>query len=1051
MQFLLNEGLYEGSPAYCIESFMKVDGDLDESRLRNAWERVFAAMRILRCGVGAVDGRPVFVEHAECGAPWSVIACDAAAAKEHAAEVSDSPFDLASPPLARFIIYRTSASRRYLLIVLHHIVCDLHTLELLATSLARAYSDPSFVPSFVPYEQFVTAEQEFLAGAAGAKAREYWAGRMRSGFETLRLPQASNRPQPFAGTGQRSPWHLSGEAAAALIERERAGASPFLTLLTAYASFLSRISNQRHFCIGVPLTNRSIAPDPGIAGACVNILPVLVRIDRGDTYSTVYDRLRREMLLNHRHQAFPFVEIASLYAGERNPLRPRLVQAGFMSAPPVKLVIDGLACEPIQLPRSGAQMDLSVTWWRDEDRWQGYWEYNDASFSAPEITLWQAAFERILLAGLRDPHCVVERIRLADRPMIESRSGPDRLDRYPLGESVAHHLRESISGYHDMPALVFGETAVTYRELARRIGRVASSIHSAVGSRGRVVLLFDRSPAMVYAVHGTVLSGNAYVPIGVDWPADRIAEILDDVEPSLVLTEERHRPRFDRTVCPVITMERLLDDRSRSDESPHVPTIGIVPEDPLSILYTSGTSGKPKGVVVPHVAIANHLFWLQERFAMRPDERCLLKTPYTFDVSVWELFWPFIAGACLVIADESQHRDPREILDLAVVNRVTRLNFVPTLLDHFLRQPGLDALTDLTDVQSIGETLPVELLQRFQQHLPHVRLHNLYGPTEASVSVTHWECGEADIARGTVPIGRPMANTSVYIVDEAMQLCPPLVRGEILLGGTCLATGYWNRDEVTKERFVPNPFGSGRLYRTGDWGRYGIDGVLECFDRKDTQTKIRGVRIELAEIETHLRRVAGIEAAAVIKGRDPSGTECLIAYYTRSPGASVDPKQIRWELRRRLPAAVVPDHLVARDSFPMNGSGKLDRDALPDRVVPAAVERAADHGMTHAEAVVASLWDSCLGLPCPDVNLSFFDAGGNSMTLLALRSALEQAFGSTVSIARLFQVPTISGMASLFDGGAAGAAAAAGDPTRMRAARRRDMVRAFSARRRRPG
>ena len=1047
LQFLLNHELHSQSRAYNLDWMMRVDGELDESRLRDAWQRVYRAMPLYRCGVVYEDDQPFFAQVGSATAPWEVVECDEREVQALATAEAERPFDLDAPPLVRFVVYRVSPLRRYLLVVEHHIVTDLFTQKLLAENLSRAYEDPDFVADVVPYTDFVAAEKAFLAGDAGVRAREYWAARMQSDFEPLRLPLASPRRAGFSGTGRRVPWTLSAGLASRLSARESEGEPAFVHLLTGYACLLARLTGQRRFCIGVPFTNRTLVGDRPLPGPTVNILPLVVEIATSDTYSSVYARIRRDMLLNHRRQALPFLEIARLRDGNRDTQRPRLLQSGFTSTPRVHLDISGITTSPVGLARTGSQMDLFFTWWREAHEWTGHWEYNDEAFGPQEIILWQKLFERLLAAGLEHKDLPLERVSLVDDACLRMAVGPQRADTYPLGESLADHLESSYETHAANPALIFRDEIVSYREVGRRAARVANHVRGAGAVRGRVVVMLRRGFSMIYALHGIVLSGNAYVPLGLDWPDERVAGIISDVDPSLILTEECFRDRFSGAGCPVATVEEVL----RSDDgSLDVSDFrdGTAPADTLYIMYTSGTTGRPKGVVVPHVGIVNHVWWMQERYTLRPDERCMLKTPYTFDVSVWELFWPFIAGASLVIAEEEDQRDPRGIRDLAARHRVNRMNFVPTLLEAFLETDGLHALKDLTSVHSIGETLPVNLLRRFHHTLPGVQLHNLYGPTEASVSVTDWDCSEADVTRGTVPIGYPMANTQIYIVDEAMQLCPPLVKGEILLGGTCLAAGYWNRDEITRERFIPNPFGEGRLYRTGDWGRYALDGAIECFDRKDTQTKIHGVRIELAEIEAHLTAISGIDGAAVIKGRDHADAECLIAYYTVPSGQTVDPAIVRAALRAQLPAAVVPDHLVEVDSFPVNSNGKLDRSALPD-VSPrthCAPARPSCR-LEPREAQVAALWEAQLGTPCVDREQNFFDAGGNSMTLLGLRVSLEKCFGISVSIATLFEHPTIGGMAELFR--ESGSAPEARTRPQARGAVRRQSLRTMPARRRR--
>lgn len=1044
-QFLINSTIFGASAAYNVASLVRFNGFIDEERLRDAWERVFAATEILRFPATGAEGTSFPIPGPR--APWELVVCGEERVLPLATAAADRPFDLDEPPLARFVVYR-SADRHHLLIVLHHIVTDLFSKNLLATHLARAYADPAFVPSMVPYSEFRDAERSYLNSDAGAKARAFWKAKMERDFEPLRLPAARRGQRSFSGTGRRLPWALDENLRAPFDALEETGRVPFLVLLTAYACLLSRISGQRRFLVGVPMTNRFAFGDAPLSGPCVNILPVVCETEPGDAFADVYARIRREMLENHRHQGFPLVEVARLAKPEpRDPLRPRLLQAGFTREDPMPLSIPGVECSHIDLSRSGAQMDLFFTWWKDGDSWRGYWEYNDASFGEEDVRIWQTAFRAVLDAVLRTPDAAVSSLDLVAEDDRRRLTGEGAEVSYPIGLGMDALLSASYSRHGNETAMVYRGKETSYADFAAGVSRFAAAVRRRCGSGKRVAVLLDRSPEMLYALHGIVHSGNAYVPLGIDWPAARVADILEDIAPALVVTQREYRDRIPGSAYPAAIASELL---TASDPAPN-PTEGSAgPDSSMYILYTSGSTGKPKGAELLHKGIVNRLLWMQDEYRLLPGQRCLLKTPYTFDVSGWELFWPFLAGATLVVAEESAHRDPREILDLIRKEDVRIVHFVPTMLSHFLDQEDVGSAAGLSDVVCSGEALTPELVTRFFARLPGARLHNLYGPTEASIDVTFWECSRADVERGTVPIGRPIANTQVYVLDEGGKLCPPLVRGEIFLGGIGLAKGYWNRPELTRERFVENPYGQGKLYRTGDWGRYGLDGAIEYLERMDAQVKIRGMRVELGEIETALRSVPGIENAVVKKGKTAAGAECLIAYYVSRTGVDVPNSEITALLRDRIPEAIVPEHFVRLPAFPVSGSGKADRNSLPDRAEAgqAASGAARRPPANSTEALVADLWAEVLGSPVAGADVAFFDAGGNSLLILALRAKLEKAFGLSVKIADLFRSPTVSGMAALFRRGAQPSERQGGMDSEERARRQRSGMSGLAARKR---
>lgn len=1009
-QFYLSTTLYGHSAAYNIVDSLHIRGIIDENRLRDAWFRIFSSIEVFQSSFMEDRDQPEFQTFPP---PWRDEICSDEDIIHRLRTESERSYDLGHAPLVRCCLYHMNDGHRILQITQHHIVTDLFSREILFRFLSHAYKDPSYTPQPVPYSRFIEAEHAFLTSPAGVSRKAFWEGMIASSPDILRLPAKNLTPKPFAGTGQRLAWRATEMQVPALKQLGEQGKAAFILLLSAYAGLLGRLSAQNRFYIGIPFTNRYAFGEEPLYGPCVNILPLLVELDPEETLTGLYGKIRRRMLEIHRNQGISLIEIARMYDAPHDPLRPRLLQAGFTNEPLLSLELEGAVCKPIQTDKSGAQMDLFFTWWEDDDGWAGYWEYNDATFSPDDVLLWQTAFSNILDAAINEPDRTLASIRLIELQRELALAGADRTVSYPIEGGMVALLRDAYRKHLSETAIVYRNYSESYGAFADKVAKVASRLSSLGGTGQRVIVLHERSPELLYALHGIVNSGNVYVPLGIDWPQARIDDILEDIRPSAVLTQETYQARFVNAGCPILITSNIV-----SGTPAGFPEAHIVPTDSMYILYTSGTTGRPKGAELPHGGIANRLLWMQDEYRLKPGDRCLLKTPYTFDVSGWEIFWPFLAGATLVVAEENAHKDPRELRNLILAERVRIVHFVPSMLSYFLEQEGLGETASLTDIICSGEALTTELVARFFKRLPEARLHNLYGPTEASIDVSSWKCSMADVERGTVPIGRPIANTQIWVLDERGYPCPPLVRGELYLGGICLAKGYWNRPELTVERFVPNPFGAGSLYKTGDWGRYGLDGAIEYLERRDNQVKIRGIRIELSEIEADLRQMDSIENAIVRKGKNQDGADCLIAYYVSRDGKDLTTHKITERLRETLPESVIPDYFVRLDTFPRSENGKMDRKALPEIAKGCADTRHTPDNppkkqLEGIDAIVGEIWNEILGGDFgPEVN--FFDAGGNSLNLLTLRGKLEKSFATRINLMDLFRNPTIPSMARLF-------------------------------------
>ena len=586
---------------------------------------------------------------------------------------------------------------------------------------------------------------------------------------------------------------------------------------------------------------------------------------------------------------------------------------------------------------------------------------------------------------------------------------------HPVGAGTLAALFDAQAGTSpDATALVFEQDELSYAELDARANRLARLLAARGAGPERIVAVaLPRSIELVVALLAILKTGAAYLPIDPDYPPDRIAFMLGDARPVTVVTDRGSAgvagDDAERLVLDAAEVEAELAAASPTGLEAGEPT----PLDTAYVIYTSGSTGRPKGVAVSHGAIVNRLLWMQDEYRLTADDRVMQKTPSSFDVSVWEFFWPLTVGAALVVASPDGHRDPAYLARLIRAERITTIHFVPSMLRAFLQESEAAACTGLRRVFCSGEALSEDIPTRFHATLA-APLHNLYGPTEAAVDVTYWQC-RRDAGPGPVPLGRPIWNTQLYVLDAGLQPVPAGINGELYSAGANLARGYINRPMLTAERFVANPYGppGARMYRTGDLARWRDDGVLDFLGRVDHQVKLRGFRIELGEIEAELLRSEAVVQAAVVDREDKSGDRYLAAFVVLETGAVLDPALLRRELGRQLPSYMIPTTFTALNALPLTPSGKLDRKALPEP------ERQASAGFvaprTPTEAALAAIWAETFGLERVGVKDNFFDLGGHSMLVAQLIAQLNATFGVRLPLAVLFEISTIAGLAEKID------------------------------------
>jgi hypothetical protein len=564
-QFWTLARLHPASAAYHIVSCVKIAGGLDKIKLRQAWEVLFHSADIFKTAFKHPGGAPVAVITEKLDAPWVDISCTEDEFTGLASTYANEPFDLEHPPLVRAVLFDIGTGVYYFLLVQHHIITDLASKRLIGASISGFYNETPITLPKNEYGDLAKIESDYLSSSKGSKSLSFWKSKIDTHAGPLSLPTPFGNRSIFRSEGASVGWTLPIHLAEMLNHQtDLEKRQPFLWLLSAYIAFLHRISGQKQFAVGVPLTNRRLEGASDVLGPFVNILPVFVDIDTDDTFLDLYAKIRKEMLLNHRHQEVPFIDIASFYKGERELSRPPLIQTGFTSEPLFKLELDGLTCQSIPIQSHGAQMDLFFTYWPDGDSYSGWWEYNSDLLTGEIVTDWQDCFNVLLEQTLKRPAAPLSNFQ------ILSPNADTRLKRwnttfreYPLQDTLAHYMRRSFAAHPDQTALICGDRRWSYAQMERIVCRHASQLNKDYGERNRIALLLSQSPEMVLAIHTVLQSGNAYVPIGIDWPAERIRTIVEDIRPAAIITEDQYEDIVSSLGIPVIPVTSFVDEEQQ--------------------------------------------------------------------------------------------------------------------------------------------------------------------------------------------------------------------------------------------------------------------------------------------------------------------------------------------------------------------------------------------------------------------------------------------------------------------------------------------------------
>jgi amino acid adenylation domain-containing protein/non-ribosomal peptide synthase protein (TIGR01720 family) len=1013
--------LEPGDPSYVIFRAVRLRGALDRGALGRAIAEIVRRHEALRTTVRAEAGVPVLTVHEGVAAPLPLTDLSAHEDREAALRAAldaeaRRPFDLAQGPLLRARLFALAEAEHVLVIAVHHIVADGWSLGVIDAELSALYAafakgDASPLAELpLQYADYARWQRRVLQGARLERDLGYWRDRLRGAPLALDLPTDRPRPPVESHRGARLSFAVPPALARALRDlSRREGVTLFMTLLAAFDVLLHRHTGQDDLLVGTPAANRGHAEVEKLVGLFLDTLVLRAEIAPAEPFRALLQRVRETTLGAYAHQDMPFERLVQELAPERDQSRSPLFQVMFtlQNASSGTFTLPGLDAAPEPATIDTSKFDLTLILTDHRDTLAGFFEYATDLFDASTIARLADRLTAILAYVVASPEAPVQDIpvlTLADREALARFNATA----HTYGEERPIHalFLAQAEETPDAVALRFEGQDVTYAGLAARASQLAHALQKlGVGPEVLVGVFCERSIELLVALYGTLLAGGAYVPLDPEYPKDRLAFMLDDARPKVILTQAHLTALLPEHGAELLELDAAWP---RIAGEPSTPPAVEASLDALAyVIYTSGSTGKPKGAMNAHRGIQNRLLWMQRAYGLTAADVVLQKTPYSFDVSVWELFWPLMNGAKLVVARPEGHRDPAYLASLIASEGVTTLHFVPSMLGAFLDEPSIEQCTSLRRVLCSGEALPAALAARFFARFSVTELHNLYGPTEAAVDVTAWACQPG---ASLVPIGRPIDNVQIHILDAQLSPVPVGVSGELYIAGVQVGRGYLNRAELTSERFVADPFagGAARMYRTGDVARWLPDGSIEYLGRADFQVKLRGFRIELGEIEAALLSQPEVREAVVVAREDRAGQKRLVAYLAGSAAVA----ELRAALKAQLPEYMVPSAFVVLPALPLTQSGKIDRRALPapEDGAPAEASAAYAAPTTPAEEALSRIWAAVLRLPRVGVHDNFFEVGGDSILGIQIVARAQQV-GLALTPRHVFQHQTIAELA----------------------------------------
>ena len=1002
-----------GSVAYNDAVCLEIGGAVDSARLTRALQVLVDRHEALRT---------TFDRSGEAQIVWPSRIVDLPVRELSRAELPEwlasalsLPFDLAAGPILSASLLVLDDGARVLMLRAHHTISDGWSWGVILKELGALYTGGQNLPAPMQFREYVSWQNAQRGTPAMAAKEAYWLQQLAGANGQLELPVDRAAPAERSYRGARLTARVSGELTARLrlMSREH-GATLFMTLLAGFAALMHRLSQTEDIVIGTPVAARFPEGSETLVGYCTHLLAVRSRLTSGTSFADHLRAVRDTLLAGFEQQEYPHAWLLHQIPGAAVNVTFNFDQP--FAAPS----FDGLPTSLVAAPVQSAFVDLTLNAMELNGEIALYCDYSTGLFEARTVAGFLHQFEVLLAAAAERPTTPVAELPLLSasdqRGLLAQASATVR----PFPHRCLHELFEEQAAKTPEALAVFDETSrFTFAELNARANQIAHHL-LALGAQADVpvAVSLERNTETVSALLGVLKAGCAYLPLDAGYPAERLAFMLRDSGARLLLTQRSLLTRIGGEAVTPVCIEAIPAAAVTN------PGLAASPEQLMYLVYTSGSTGVPKGVEVPHRATVNRFQWMWDTFPFDAGEVCCQKTVLSFVDSVWELFGPLLRGVPTVVIPDLVVKDPTRLIRTLAANRVSRFVLVPSLLRVLLAAvPDLSQrLPHLRYWVCSGEALTTDLARQFEAAMPHAKLLNFYGSSEVAADVTWYEVGatghEVHGALRGVPLGKPIANTEIYVLDPAGELTGPGVPGEVYVGGPSLARGYRGRPDLTTERFVVHPFRSGeRLYRTGDLGRFLPDGHLEFLGRTDHQVKIRGMRIELGEIESVLSGHPGVREALVNAQLSAAGENQLVAYFTPQEGAA-PVTALREYVSRHLPAYMVPAVFVALAAFPLTPNGKIDRHALPAPAAAAVTEtHAYVAATTDTEREIVRIWSEVLALDAAAIGVqhNFFELGGHSLLVVQAMNRLQDAFGIELTVAQLFDRQNVSDLAALVE------------------------------------
>ncbi|TGD57484.1 non-ribosomal peptide synthetase [Flavobacterium humi] len=1011
----------EGSLAYNMPLTVTFKGAVEVSKLEQSFQVLIARYEIIRTFFKANEEGQIsqYVLPADA-VDFKIEEKDFSRENDPEGSVFDYlqhknsiPFLLEQAPLLRASLLRVAENNHVFSLSMHHIIGDGWSIQLLVSQLIQIYNslvqgEEVQLPELkIQYKDYAV----WLNGEMGKEkqmlSEKYWLDQFSGELPVLDLPSLKARPSVKTYNGNHCSHVFSKVFSEQLQQFSKAqDATLFMVLMAGIKTVLYKYSNQADIIIGTPIAGRE-HPDLELQiGLFLNTLPIRTRIEEKDSFSDLVQKEKELLLKAYEHQTYPFDELVDKLNIAHDRSRSALFDVmivlqnqGQLNNLNSQQSLQGLSVESYGGTTKTSKFDIEFTCTESQDGLTVNSIYNSDIYESSQMEAMLCHLENIFIKALENPDVLIQEI---DYVSQEEKNHllfdlNDTSVAYPEGKTILDLFEEQAQKTPHAIAIVFGNKKVTYKELDEQSNQLAHYLKDFYNIQpdDLVGIQLERSERMILSVFGILKSGGAYVPIDPAYPDDRVAYIIKDGNLKTCL-DEKELAKF----------KGFQDNYSKESLPLTVKT------DHLAYcIYTSGSTGKPKGVLNHHAGLYNRLVWMQLYLNAGSDAVFLQKTPYTFDVSVWELILPFLTGSTLVIAKPEGHKDPHYLQELIHKEKVTIVHFVPSMLGVFLLEASGEKGSSLAHIICSGEELPAVMAQDCKEKFPKARLHNLYGPTEAAIDVTAIDLSNTDVIKEGVSIGKPIANTKIYIVNEAFQLQPIGIPGELLISGIQVAKGYLNLPELTTDRFIPDPFRQGyQVYRTGDLAQWKPDGTIHYLGRMDNQVKIRGNRIELGEVEKVLMEYPGILKAVAV-AKEVNNEKALVAYYL--PEEETDKAEIRNYLQKKLPEYMVPSFYVALENLPMTASGKIDKKALPGVLGEDIIRKEYIAPRNENEQKTALIWQEVLGVEKVGITDNFFELGGDSIRAIRVLSKINKELGLNYKLADIYALLSISELLSV--------------------------------------